>query len=275
MRSHTESPDRRAVFAFGIASLLTIALGAVVMANADIPLSIWIRNPIAWLLAGAVALFLASRGWLEAWLAPVAAIIIALSLIGPDQQGVHRWLDLGPVQLNAAALVLPAAIVAFVRTPAVVAIPSFAIIGGLLAWQPDISQLAAFALATTLLCAVRFGWKGVAVALLLSGAAIALCLSRPDPLAPVPHVEGIFTLAWTQSPVLAIAMAVSLALVALSPLLLRKSAPAALALTAYFAATSLAFLLGAYPAPLAGYGLSFVIGWWLGFAAVSGRQARA
>ena len=63
MRSHTESPDRRAVFAFGIASLLTIALGAVVMANADIPLSIWIRNPIAWLLAGAVALFLASRGW--------------------------------------------------------------------------------------------------------------------------------------------------------------------------------------------------------------------
>lgn len=275
MRSHTESPDRRAVFAFGIASLLTIALGAVVMANADIPLSIWIRNPIAWLLAGAVALFLASRGWLGAWLAPVAAIIIALSLIGPDQQGVHRWLDLGPVQLNAAALVLPAAIVAFVRTPAVVAIPSFAIIGGLLAWQPDISQLAAFALATTLLCAARFGWKGAALALLLSAAAIALCLSRPAPLAPVPHVEGIFTLAWTQSPVLAIAMAVSLALVALSPLLLRKSAPAALALTAYFAATSLAFLLGAYPAPLAGYGLSFVIGWWLGFAAVSGRQARA
>lgn len=275
MRSHTESPDRRAVFAFGIASLLTIALGAVVMANADIPLSIWIRNPIAWLLAGAVALFLASRGWLGAWLAPVAATIIALSLIGPDQQGVHRWLDLGPVQLNAAALVLPAAIVAFVRTPAVVAIPSFAIIGGLLAWQPDISQLAAFALATTLLCAARFGWKGAALALLLSAAAIALCLSRPAPLAPVPHVEGIFTLAWTQSPVLAIAMAVSLALVALSPLLLRKSAPAALALTAYFAATSLAFLLGAYPAPLAGYGLSFVIGWWLGFAAVSGRQAPA
>ena len=279
MRSHTESPDWRAVFAFGIASLLTTALGAVIMANADIPLSIWIRNPIAWLLAGAVALFLASRswasrGWLGAAMAPVALIVIALSLIGPDQQGVHRWLDLGPVQLNAAALVLPAAIAAFMRTPAVVAIPAFAVIAGLLAWQPDISQLAAFALATTLLCAARFGWKSAALALLLSAAAIALCLSRADPLAPVPHVEGIFILAWSQSPVLAISMAVSLALAALSPLLLRKSAPAALALTAYFAATSLAFLLGAYPVPLAGYGLSFVIGWWLGFAAVSGRQAR-
>ena len=266
MPSHIESLDWRAVFAFGIASLLTIALGAVVMAQADIPLGIWIRNPIAWLLAGAVALLLASRGWLGAWLAPVALIIIALSLIGPDQQGVHRWLNLGPIQLNAAALVLPAAIATFMRTPVVVAISAFAIIAGLLAWQPDISQLAAFALAATLLSTARWGLKGAGVALLLSAGAIALCLSRPDPLAPVLHVEGIFALAWSQSPVLAVAMAVSLALTALSPLLRRKSAPGALALTTYFAATSLAVLLGANPVPLAGYGLSFVIGWWFGFA---------
>ena len=266
MPSHIESLDWRAVFAFGIASLLTIALGAVVMAQADIPLGIWIRNPIAWLLAGAVALLLASRGWLGAWLAPVALIIIALSLISPDQQGVHRWLNLGPIQLNAAALVLPAAIATFMRTPVVVAISAFAIIAGLLAWQPDISQLAAFALAATLLSTARWGLKGAGVALLLSAGAIALCLSRPDPLAPVLHVEGIFALAWSQSPVLAVAMAVSLALTALSPLLRRKSAPGALALTTYFAATSLAVLLGANPVPLAGYGLSFVIGWWFGFA---------
>ena len=266
MPSHIESLDWRAVFAFGIASLLTIALGAVVMAQADIPLGIWIRNPIAWLLAGAVALLLASRGWLGAWLAPVALIIIALSLISPDQQGVHRWLNLGPIQLNAAALVLPAAIATFMRTPIVVAISAFAIIAGLLAWQPDISQLAAFALAATLLSTARWGLKGAGVALLLSAGAIALCLSRPDPLAPVLHVEGIFALAWSQSPVLAVAMAVSLALTALSPLLRRKSAPGALALTTYFAATSLAVLLGANPVPLAGYGLSFVIGWWFGFA---------
>ncbi len=257
---------RNALWVFGLASLLAIGLGAVVMAQADIPPTIWIRNPIAWLAAAGVSIFLASRGWLGAWLVPIALSVIALSLFGAGQEGVHRWLELGPIQLNAAALVLPAAIATFMRTPALVAIPLFAILGGLLAWQPDISQLAAFALAATLLCSARFGWKGAALALLLSAAAVALCLSRPDPLAPVPHVEGIFTLAGGQSPALAVAMAVSLALAALSPLLLRKSAPAALALTAYFATTSLAVLLGAYPVPLAGYGLSFVIGWWLGFA---------
>ena len=131
----TDRASWRAVFVFGLASLLTIALGAVVMAQGDVPFGIWIRNPVAWLIAGALSLFLASRGWLGAAMAPIALIVVALS-----------------------------------------------------------------------------------------------------------------------------------------PLLLRKSAPAALALAAYFAATSLAFVLGAYPVPLAGYGLSFVIGWWLGFACLSARR---
>lgn len=222
MASSIEPPHWRAVFAFGIASLLTVVLGSVVMAQADVPFGIWIRNPIAWLIAGALSLLAASRGWLGAWLTPIALIVIALSLIGAGQQGVHRWLDMGPIQLNAAALVLPAAIAAFMRTPSRVVVPIFAIIAGLLAWQPDISQLAAFALAATLLGAARFGWKGAVPALLLSAAAVAFCLSRPDPLAPVSHVEGIFTLAWAQSPGLAVAMAASLTLAVLSPLLLRN-----------------------------------------------------
>lgn len=244
------------------------------MGQADVPLGIWIRNPIAWLVAGAISLFLANRGWLGAALASVAVVIIALSFIGPGQEGVHRWLDLGPVQLNAAALVLPAAIAAFARTPTFIALPAFAIIGGLLAWQPDISQLAAFAFATFVLVSTRFGWRGAIGAALLSAAAIALCLSRPDPLLPVAHVEGIFFLAWDQQPVLAIAMGAALAAACLSPLLLPATPELrgpSMAQAGYFALTGAAFLLGAYPVPLAGYGLSFVIGWWLGFACLSVR----
>lgn len=45
-----------------------------------------------------------------------------------------------------------------------------------------------------------------------------------------------------------------------------------MALAGYFALTGAAFLLGAYPVPLAGYGLSFVIGWWMGFACLSVRS---
>jgi hypothetical protein len=194
---------------------------------------------------------------------------------------VHRWLELGAVQLNAAALMLPLAIAAFLRERAMLAAPGFALIAVVLALQPDISQLAGFSLAAVILASARFGWKGAATALIIAAGAIALCLSRPDPLEPVAHVEGIFALAWAQSPNLALAMGAGLAATALSPLLLWNTGRirwAGLALAAYFAVTALAPAFGAYPVPLAGYGLSFVIGWPLAafaLASPGGGIARA
>lgn len=264
---------RHALWSFAVASLLAIGIGAAAMLAADVPISIALRNLIAWVVAGAFAILAAARGWLGGWSVPVAAIVTALSFVGSASQGVHRWLDLGPVQLNAAALILPLAIATFARTQAALAALSFTAIAALLAWQPDISQLAGLVPAALILAHARFGWRGLAIAAVISGAAVALCLSRPDPLAPVAHVEGIFALAWTQSPALALAMAASLAAAALSPLLERPTHPAALALAAYFAATAIAPTLGAYPVPLAGYGLSFVIGWWLAIAALPNKKA--
>lgn len=261
----------RAVLLFTLASLLTVALGAVVMARDGVPLGIWIRNPIAWLVTLGVGFALALRGWLTGWVAPAALALVALSFLGPEQEGVHRWLGLGPVQLNAAALILPVAIAAFLHERAMLAIICFALIALALALQPDISQLAGLSLAAIILAYARFAWRGAAIALVVAAGAIALCLSRPDPLAPVPHVEGIFQLAWSQSPLLAIAMAASLVATVLSPLLLWRTGRvrwAGLALAAYFAITSFAPLIGAYPVPLAGYGLSFVIGWCLGVFAL-------
>ncbi len=261
----------RSVLVFAIASLLTIVLGVIVMAQGGVPLGIWIRNPVALLVALGVSAFLAPRGWLLGWAAPVALVVVALTFLGPEQEGVHRWLDLGAVQLNAAALVLPAAIAAFLHERAILASTCFALIAFALAWQPDISQLSGFAAAGVVLGYARYGWQGAASALLITTAAIALCLSRPDPLAPVAHVEGIFAMAWTQSPAIAAAMGATLATAALSPLLLWRTGRvgwAGLALASYFSATSLAFLFGAYPVPLAGYGLSFVLGWTFGFAAL-------
>ncbi len=272
-----ESARRLALWTFALASIIAIALGAAVMLLSDVPLSIVIRNPIAWLAAGGVGLFLASRGWLGGWGTPAALGIIALSFLGPAQQGVHRWLNFGPIQLNAAALVLPLAIATFHRTHAVFGAICFGAIAALLALQPDISQLAGFILATFILAAARFGWIGMGVVAVGGAAAIMACLMRADPLAPVAHVEGIFPLAWTQSPLLALAMGLSLAVAALSPLFVWLARPSGmttpLALAAYFVPTALAPLFGAYPVPLAGYGVSFIVGWVLGAAALAATRA--
>jgi hypothetical protein len=261
-----------AIRAFGAGSLLAILLGAAAMALADIPLSIWIRNPVAWFAAAAVGIFIASRGWFGVGAIVVAAIVIGLSLVSPGQEGVFRWVGAGPIQLNAAALVLPVAIAAFARARAWIAALSFVIIGAVIAHQPDISQLAGFAIASVILFAFAFGWKGALAALILGFALLAYCLRQPDPLLPVAHVEGILLLAFNQSPALGITMAAAQGLAVVSPMLLLRSGDLrwkALALSGYFGATSLAPLLGAYPVPLAGYGLSFVIGWVLGFAALA------
>jgi hypothetical protein len=274
-----EAAHRLALWTFALASLIAIALGSVAMLLGDVPLTIVIRNPIAWLLAGTIAIFLASRGWLGGWGAPVALGIIALSFLGPDQQGVHRWLNLGPIQLNAAALVLPLAIATFHRTHAALSAICFLLIAALLALQPDISQLAGFTPAAFILAAARFGWVGLGLAAAGGAAAITVCLMQSDPLAPVAHVEGIVAMAWSQSPLLALAMGLSLAVAAISPLAIWRARPSGvitpLALTAYFVPTALAPLFGAYPVPIAGYGVSFVVGWILGAAALTANPVRA
>lgn len=212
-----------AIRAFGAGSLLAILLGAAAMALADIPLSIWIRNPVAWLAAAAVGIFIASRGWFGVGAIVVAAIVIGLSLVSPGQEGVFRWVGAGPIQLNAAALVLPVAIAAFARARAWIAALSFVIIGAVIAHQPDISQLAGFAIASVILFAFAFGWKGALAALILGFALLAYCLRQPDPLLPVAHVEGILLLAFNQSPALGITMAAAQGLAVVSPMLLLRS----------------------------------------------------
>jgi len=217
-----------------------------------------------------VGIFIASRGWFGVGAIVVAAIVIGLSLVSPGQEGVFRWVGAGPIQLNAAALVLPVAIAAFARARAWIAALSFVIIGAVIAHQPDISQLAGFAIARVMLFAFAFGCKGALASLILGFALVADCLRQPDPLLPVAHVEGVLLLAFNQSPALGITMAAGQGLAVVSPILLQRSGDLrwnARALSGCFGATSLAPLPGTYPVPLAGYGLSFVIGWVLGFAA--------
>lgn len=273
---HQDSSHRPAIWAFGAGSLLAIILGAAVMSRADVPMDIWIRNPIAWFAAAAVGIFIAMRGWFGIGAVVIAVIVVGASIAGPEQEGVSRWIGAGPVQLNAAALVLPVAIAAFSTSRAWIAALCFIVIGAVISRQPDISQLAGLCVAGVVLFASAFGWKGALAALAIGGALVAYCMTQPDPLLPVAHVEGILQLAFGQSEINGIAMTAALGLTVVSPLLLLRSADLrwkALALSGYFAATAVAPLFGAYPVPIAGYGLSFVVGWVLGFAALATRRS--
>lgn len=252
---------------FGAVSLAAVLTGAYVCAVSDVPTSSWIRNIVAWAVGAALAVGIARiarPGFsnVAPWAAPV---VLLATLVSPDQEGVHRWIDLGPLHINVAMLLLPAAIVALAvsaekRLPWIAILLSL----GVLAFQPDASQATTLAVVggmVAMLAAkqplIRWGVPVVAAAL-----AVAAWL-QPDPLQPVAEVEGIVGLALSVSPLLAELAVLLLVAVAAVPALGTKRL-AGLALSLCFLLWAIMPLLGAYPVPFVGVGMSPILGGWLG-----------
>jgi hypothetical protein len=268
------SAFRRPLPAFAATSLLAVAIGAVVCAQSGVPAGLWGRNLGAWLVGGLAAAALSRAAGPRTLVAVLvlAPLGVAASMLGEGQQGVHRWLDLGPLSMNAAMLLLPVFVVALAAQRAAWAWIAALLILAILVLQPDASQATAFALA---LCVAALSlrrpsarWATALVALSLA----ALSWTRPDPLAPVPEVEQIIQLAATLSPALAALAILSLAAVAATPVLTTPATvrQAGGALSALFLAWIVAPALGAFPVPLVGIGVSPILGAWLGVGLLAG-----
>lgn len=262
---------------FTVASLVAIASGCVAMARSGIAPSSWLRTVVAWIVGAGLAWLLARYG--EPRRASTAAVLLSTaaliaSLFARPVDGVHRWVDIGPLHINAAALLLPAAIVALAsvgiasRLGIVIAL----ITATILLAQPDASQLTSFVIAASILVArstMTPRWKGLAI--VIAGGFAIWGWRRPDTLQPVAEVEQIFAMCAAVSPILAIIAGLALAAAALAPLA-RSATPAAVALSAYFVTVSIAPFLGWFPVPLVGLGMSFPVGWWLGMGLLAIAQ---
>lgn len=265
---------------FGVLSLAVVGAGIFISASNGVPAGVWARNGIAW-IAGALAAAglsaLKRRDVLQValWAAPVG---LAASLLSPGVQDVHRWVNLGPLQLNVAMLLAPAAVVALAvlcRAGASAWVAGLAALV-LLVIQPDASQATTLAAVAVLVALAAFPRAPVLIAVVGVAAALAgMAWLRPDPLEPVAEVEGIFGLALALSPWLAAAAGLLLAGVAGLPVLwgfrgspTERLAGAALGLCLLLW-TVMPFL-GAFPAPLLGLGMSPIIGAWLGVGLLAG-----
>lgn len=280
-RSPAVNDGRRFLAGFALLSLAAVAVGCAVANVHDVPAGSWARNLAAWGVGAAAAWMIRKRPAVLPWFLLATPVALAGTLLNAPVDGVHRWIDAGPLHVNAAAVLLPAAIVALAafaerRWSWLAAAATLC----LLVLQPDASQATAFGAGMIVVLAflrapgaIRAG--GAAVTVLAVGAAWL----RPDPLAPVPEVEEIIGLAWAWSPLAAIAAVALLAATALWPLrIARADRPtarvAALALTACCAVVALAPAFGAFPVPLVGVGMSAVLGFWLGAGALA-AAARA
>lgn len=282
MRGTGESA--RLLLLFGAASLGAVGVGALVCALSGVPAGLWVRNLAAWLVGGIVAAAVARIvGPRALRLLPwIAAAALAGTFLGPGQEGVHRWIAAGPLTMNVAMLVGPAAVVALAAAPRLDgwAWGAAFVCLVILVLQPDASQATAFGLAAAVVVGARSkpGIRRAAVVagtVLLAGAAWL----RPDPLPPVPEVEEIVELAWARAIPLAVAILALLAAAAAAPAwAARRSQPevrlAGAALSACLGLWAVTPFLGAYPVPLAGVGVSPVLGAWLGVGLLAGVMRR-
>jgi cell division protein FtsW (lipid II flippase) len=260
-----------------------LIVGALVMRQHDVPPSRWGLNLIGGVLGAAIcAVFLTrSRTTVSQTAANIIACLAAAALAATfamaGSMGVHRWIQIGPLTVHAGALCLPVLIVALgvlegfggrLRwAPLFLAIS----VAMLLLLQPDAAQATAFAgAAFTLLIANDQRTRAAWAAALVIAALAAWTWTRPDPLSPVPYVEGIVGLARHSGPAWLISSIAALAILPLpffvSPLGCHSAV--ARALGVYLCICIMAPLFGPFPVPLVGFGLSPIVGYFVALASL-------
>ena len=269
---------------FGVASLIAVASGAATLCATGLPSGSWIRNPVAWLVGVVLAtglMLLRSAVALSRAILAVTLVAVAGTFSVRAQDGVHRWVDVGPLHVNIAALLLPAAVIALAFCGIWSRIGLTFVVGmaALLALQPDASQATSFLVAVIILVGGSDAPRARRCAMIAAAVLVAgISWTRPDPLHAVAEVESIFPLAFATSPVLAAAGALSLAAASLAPFAIGNSAGAqhriaALALTGYFVSAAVCPAFGVFPVPLVGLGMSFPVGYWLGIALLCAKSS--
>lgn len=275
--------------------LLYPALGVAIASFAVLAIygasaTVWIVQAMAVVAAAAIVLAgkLLGRWYgapLPAALIPAATLIGIAAPIFSDKPGPERWISLGPLSLYVAPVLLPAFLVACstcaCRTgvPGRMALIALAGVSVLLALQPDGSQ--AFALLTGAAIAIAQARERsplAVVALIVAALATVWAFTRPDPLEPIPYVEGVFELALGYSLLAGLAVVASAAALIASLHLSSSSAGRGLsAVAAYYAVLYACSVAGLTPAPLIGYGAGPWLGFGLAVGAVSwsGRRVDA
>jgi hypothetical protein len=273
MRVGRVSPSGALWLLSGLLSLVAVLTGCWAAEVHGVPTQALALDMSAWVVGAALAASVAriradlTLVWLALALAALVLTLFSLGLLG-----VHRWLATGPIRWNAAELLMPIALAACagMRRESWLRLlfPLAAVV--ILALQPDASQASATAAASIVL--LTTSKRPVFIrALVALATAIAVIVSalRPDPIGPVPQVEGIVLLAARLSPAVACLGVAAIAGGVLSPLWLacdprHPARDSALVLTCYLALASLAPVVGAFPVPLMGIAVSPIIGFWLG-----------
>ncbi len=267
---------------FLLVAAAPLAAGLAVLSFADVGKSIWLMQL---LFICIIFLLVVAGQFLDRWIhgfipAKGIALLTLTGIAAPllaHSSLPHRWVPLGALKLYVAPLLLPsffaACSVYFRNRGKTGSIAFTALIGAsiLLAIQPDASQvLALLAGSVTLFRRYRADLLRSTITSIIMVFVTVWAFTRPDPLEPVPYVEGVFALALGYSFLAGFAV-ISSAFIFIACLYAysRRRAAWLAAVAAYYATLFVCSAAGLTPAPLIGYGAGPLLGFGL-MAAISG-----
>ncbi|WP_373496609.1 hypothetical protein [Aquiflexum sp.] len=243
------------------------------MAYFEVPKSLWMMNLGFGLIGIALQwMFLRSRPVFNK-VNPNPIILISMLLLmltfwDDGLQNVHRWLSIGNFKLNIGLIVSPLILIHIHRLENQInEILASLLVVIIFLFQPDASLVTAFyASAGILLFRKNISSTTKGLILISAIGASVLAWYRLDSLPPVNYVEGILTLALEISGFFAICSVLSLVLLPLPFFVLasKKNRTMAYSLGIYYSLILLATLFGNFPVMVMGYGISPIIGYFIG-----------
>lgn len=248
-----------------IASFAVLTLGEVGRGT-------WLIHLLAISLAGIVVIIGSySISKTRASFPPITIIALALlSIASPllyDSTAPNRWAHFGPISLYMTPMVIPSFLVALsvcVRESAekeIIAFVATITVAALLAAQPDASQVLALLMGLT--TAITYSRPLRSALILGTVALIALwTFFQPDPLEPIPYVEGVFALAFNHSMFAGVSVAAGAIVLIAGLFTYSLSGPFWLAgVATYYSGLFVCSVAGLTPAPLIGYGAGPLFGY--------------
>ncbi|MCE7056057.1 hypothetical protein LZF95_15350 [Algoriphagus sp. AGSA1] len=257
---------------FPFVPLPTTILGTYTMIYFDVPISIWSLNLSIVCVGVFIALFFLKKPVPLKDINPI--IVLATSMIlllgtfyDEGIMNVHRWINIKSLQINIGLIASPLLLIQISRvTSHTFAIVSSVIVIIIFSLQPDSSLVSAFSISVCIILFRNHKSKLVNISFFLFALiSIGYSWYHLDNLEPVSHVEEIVDLTKRISKTLFFVSVISLLLLVI-PFVYDypKKDDMSVSLGIYYLIILLATFLGHFPVMLMGYGISPIIGYFIG-----------
>ena len=242
----------------------------------QISVAVWGQNIAGLILMSFLSLIVTKRKYANSKsryqkaVLPALLGLLILTFANQGLEGVHRWISIGIVRINVAMIILPLTLIElwniFQTKDFWFGCGAALGIVLILFFQPDASQLAGFAIPAMIMSGRKTKSKIVRFSIYcVFSSFVVFSWVFPDNLPPVSYVEKILDMVAGMGVVWLILGAISLAILP-TPFLMfppENAKPISRYIACYYIIVIFSTLLGNFPVPLMGYGVSPIIGYYL------------